>query len=158
MENGQETPIPTAEESAASAKPEREPAQPGPGGWIWGTGRRKTSVARVRIREGTGVIVVNGKDYREFFPTRQAQLVVEQPLEVTGSRDKYDVRVNVRGGGITGQSGATSLGIARALAAAQPLLEPTLRDAGLLTRDSRMVERKKYGLRKARRAFQFSKR
>ncbi|MFG0317482.1 MAG: 30S ribosomal protein S9 [Planctomycetota bacterium JB042] len=127
-------------------------------GFVWGTGRRKRSVARVRAKYGSGRITVNGKALEEFFPTAQAQLTVLRPLNVTDTREKYDIHVNVDGGGITGQCGATSLGIARALREAEPHLEPALREGGFLTRDSRMKERKKYGLRGARRAYQFSKR
>ncbi len=127
-------------------------------GYIWGTGRRKKSVARVRVKGGTGRITINERELNEFFPTENTQLSVTGPLLVTNTRDKYDVAVTVKGGGPTGQAGAVALGIGRALKALEPALEPTLREAGYLTRDSRMKERKKYGLRGARRAFQFSKR
>lgn len=123
-----------------------------------GMGRRKSSVARVRIRPGTGSILVNRKDYKEYFPSAQHQTLVASPLVATETADKYDIVVRANGGGVTGQAGATLLGIARALKQANPSLEDTLRDAGLLTRDSRMAERKKYGQRGARRSFQFSKR
>ena len=138
-------------------RPIAEPAEP-KYGYIWGTGRRKTSVARVRLRNGSGKIEVNGKDYKVFFPTSESQNRVTSPMAATETLGKYDVWINVNGGGITGQSGAVALGIGRALRAIEPHLEPALREGGFLTRDSRMKERKKYGLRGARRAFQFSKR
>lgn len=124
----------------------------------FGTGRRKSSVCRVRVKPGSGTITINRKDYREFFPCRQHQVVVEAAFKTTESEGKYDVVARTNGGGITGQSGAVLLGIARALCKANPALEDRLRDAGHLTRDSRMVERKKYGQAGARRSFQFSKR
>lgn len=127
-------------------------------GYIWGTGRRKRSVARVRIRNGNGKFVVNGKDMKEFFCTHEARMTVVGPMEATETMGKYDVFVKVLGGGMTGQAGATALGLGRALKGAEPQLEISLREAGFLTRDSRMKERKKYGLRGARRAYQFSKR
>jgi len=126
--------------------------------YTWGTGRRKSSVARVRIRPGSGEISINRRAYKEFFPILGHQLELEAPLKSTDTRDKYDVFINVQGGGITGQAGACSLGIARALRVDRPELEEKLRDGGFLTRDGRMKERKKYGRRGARRGFQFSKR
>jgi len=129
-----------------------------PGGWIAGIGRRKTSVARVRIKAGTGAILVNGKPFDQFFNRIQDRLDVLGPLEAAGVREKYDVHVRVEGGGPTGQAGAIRLGIARALRSENPALEGILRAGGHLSRDSRMVERKKYGLHKARKATQFSKR
>ena len=147
----------------SSDAPEPEPAPPPKpavpvNGYIWGTGRRKSSVARVRIKNGDGKIVVNGKRMEDFFCTDESRRMVRGPLGVTETEGKYDVFVNVDGGGVTGQAGATALGLGRALKGAEPHLEPALREAGFLTRDSRMKERKKYGLRGARRAFQFSKR
>lgn len=124
----------------------------------WGTGRRKTAVARVRIKPGTGLIVINGRPFETYFPVVQQRHNVTAPLQAAQATDKWDVWARVGGGGPVGQSGAMSLGIARALRRAEPSLEVMLRDAGFLTRDSRMVERKKYGQRKARRRFQFSKR
>lgn len=124
----------------------------------FGTGRRKSAVSRVRVKPGSGTITVNRKDYKEFFPCRQHQVVVEAVFKTTETEGKYDVVARTNGGGITGQSGAVLLGIARALCKANPSLEDRLRDAGHLTRDSRMVERKKYGQAGARRSFQFSKR
>lgn len=126
--------------------------------YIWGTGRRKTSVARVRIKAGAGQFIVNGKPVDEFFTTLDTRKAVRQPLLVTEAGETYDVFVRVSGGGPTGQAGAVSLGLARALRTDNTNHEPVLREHGLLTRDSRMIERKKYGLRKARRATQFSKR
>ncbi len=123
-----------------------------------GTGRRKSSVARVRVRPGDGKIVVNERALDEFFPNLQQQNAVVAPLEQTGVRDRVDVSVRVGGGGITGQADACKLGIARALKRFDTELEQALRDSGLLTRDGRMKERKKYGLRGARRGTQFSKR
>lgn len=126
--------------------------------YTWGTGRRKTSVARVRMRPGTGRIQVNERDMEEYFPREDHRLVVRAPLKVTQNQGRYDTLVSVSGGGITGQAGAISLGVARALVKIDSSLDPALREAGLLTRDSRMVERKKYGKHGARRSTQFSKR
>ncbi|MEZ5965183.1 MAG: 30S ribosomal protein S9 [Planctomycetota bacterium] len=125
---------------------------------MWGTGRRKTAIARVRIKSGTGQVLVNGKPLERFFTTPETVRSSLRPLTVTETAKNYDVWVQVEGGGITGQADSTSLGLARALKADNPGLEPVLRQHGLLTRDSREVERKKYGLRGARRATQFSKR
>jgi small subunit ribosomal protein S9 len=126
--------------------------------YIWGTGRRKTSTARVRVKAGTGKLVVNGKDFEQFFVTEDTRRSALQPLVVTETRNSYDIWVNVKGGGITGQAGAVSLGIARALIIENANFDRPLREQGLLTRDSREVERKKYGRHKARRSTQFSKR
>ncbi len=126
--------------------------------YVWGTGRRKTSVARVRIKTGTGQFLVNGKPVDDFFTTPEGRKAAKLPLTATEAGSRYDIWVNVNGGGINGQSGAVSLGLARALKVDNPGFEATLREHGLLTRDSRMIERKKYGLHKARRATQFSKR
>jgi small subunit ribosomal protein S9 len=126
--------------------------------FIWGTGRRKSSVARVRIKAGTGNITVNKKPLDQHFRNIQETLDVTAPLRVTDTKERYDVWASVMGGGKSGQAGAIRLGLARALKLENPGLEPTLREHGLLTRDSRMIERKKYGLHKARRAVQFSKR
>ncbi len=122
-----------------------------------GTGRRKSSVARVIITKGKGKITVNGKDVKNYFPYETLILDLKQPLVISGNDSKYDVEVNVYGGGFTGQAGAIRLGIARALLASGAD-RGTLKDAGLLTRNSRVKERKKYGLKGARRAPQFSKR
>ena len=122
-----------------------------------GTGRRKTSVARVRLVPGETGIVINGKEMREYFGGRELlSKIVEQPLELTETLNKYGVRVNVNGGGTTGQAGAIRHGVSRALLVADESLRGTLKEAGFLTRDSRMVERKKYGKKKARRSPQFS--
>ena len=125
---------------------------------ILGTGRRKTSVARVRIRPGDGKIRINGRELDEFFHNTRQRNAVVAPLEQTGRRGQLDVVILVDGGGITGQADACKLGIARALKKSEDQLADGLRDSGLLTRDSRMKERKKYGLRGARRGTQFSKR
>lgn len=125
----------------------------------WGTGRRKKAVARVRlIPGGTGAIVINGKSLDEYFGLETLKYIVRQPLAVTDTLTKYDVFANVYGGGFTGQAGAIRHGLARALIVAEPDLRPIVKKEGFLTRDSRMKERKKYGLKKARRAPQFSKR
>jgi small subunit ribosomal protein S9 len=125
----------------------------------WGTGRRKKAVARVRIiPEGTGRIIINKRDIDDFFGLDTLKLIVRQPLELTQTTDKWDIYVNVQGGGFTGQAGAIRHGIARALVEANPDYKTVLKQAGFLTRDPRMKERKKYGLKKARRAPQFSKR
>jgi len=128
------------------------------GGFIWGTGRRKTAVARVRVRPGQGEFKVNGRDLAEYFPTTEMRGLAEGALKATESRHRFDVFANVRGGGPLGQAGAVRLGIARALLRADETLGQALRDNALLTRDARMKERKKYGQRGARRKFQFSKR
>jgi len=124
----------------------------------FGTGRRKTSVARVRLLPGSGKITINGRDIDEFFGMETLKVIAKQPLKLTDTLNTFDVIVNVHGGGFTGQAGAIRHGISRALLEADINLRPALKRAGYLTRDSRMVERKKYGLKKARRAPQFSKR
>ena len=126
--------------------------------FTWGLGRRKSAVARVRIRPGAGGFLVNGRPVDEFFPTLQTQVRTREPLRVTGTQGQYDVFCNVDGGGPTGQSDAVMLGLARALKSVNPGFDDVLRQNGLMTRDSRMKERKKYGRRGARRGFQFSKR
>lgn len=124
-----------------------------------GTGRRKEAVARVFLRaNGTGNIVVNGKELKEYMPSEVLQMVVRAPLELTNTLDQFDVLVNVQGGGFTGQAGAIRHGITRALMEASEDYRPALKAAGYVTRDPRAKERKKYGLKKARRAPQFSKR
>ena len=126
---------------------------------FWGTGRRKSAVARVRlIPGGNGTVTINGRGIDEYCDLDTLKLIIRQPLVLTESETTYDVFVNVQGGGFTGQAGAIRHGIARALEAAEPELRPALKKAGFLTRDPRMKERKKYGLKKARRAPQFSKR
>ena len=125
---------------------------------FYGTGRRKNAIARVRLVEGTGKITINGKDIDEFFGLETLKVIVKQPLTVTNTSSKFDVIATVKGGGISGQAGAIRHGIARALNAANSEYRPALKTNGFLTRDSRMKERKKYGLKKARKAPQFSKR
>ncbi len=129
-----------------------------PGGYNWGTGRRKTAVARVRIKPGSGKIQVNGRPMETYFSLKTDCERVIEPLRATRSMGTYDVWANVSGGGTSGQVGAMIMGLGRALLEANTELEPTLRDGKFLTRDSRMVERKKYGRKKARKSFQFSKR
>ncbi len=124
----------------------------------YGTGRRKRSTARVFLRPGGGAITVNGKSLHDYLPRETAQMVVRQPLELTDTTEQFDIRVNVDGGGASGQAGAIRHGLARALLEYNPELRPTLKRAGLLTRDAREVERKKVGRHKARRSPQFSKR
>jgi small subunit ribosomal protein S9 len=124
----------------------------------YGTGRRKSSIARVYLLPGTGKVIINKRDIDNYFGLETLKLIVRQPLAVTETQDKFDVWVNVRGGGYTGQAGAIRHGIARALLQADADYRPVLKKAGFLTRDPRMKERKKYGLKAARRAPQFSKR
>lgn len=125
---------------------------------FYGTGRRKSSVARVRLVPGNGQIVINGKDSKDYFCKKTLEMIIRQPLVLTETEGRYDVLVNAHGGGTTGQAGAVRLGIARALLKADVEYRPVLKRAGFLTRDPRMKERKKYGLKGARRAPQFSKR
>ena len=130
------------------------PAKP----YFYGTGRRKKSTARVRILPGTGVITINGKDIDDYFGLETMKLIVNQPFGVTATEGKFDIIANVRGGGFSGQAGAIRHGVAKALLQADETFRPALKKAGFLTRDPRMKERKKYGLKAARRASQFSKR
>ena len=125
---------------------------------FYGKGRRKSSIARVFLTPGTGKITINKKDIDEYFGLETLKIIARQPLEATNTADKYDAKITVKGGGFTGQAGAIRHGIARALNEADADFRPVLKKAGYLTRDSRMKERKKYGLKKARRAPQFSKR
>jgi small subunit ribosomal protein S9 len=127
-------------------------------GWYWGTGRRKTAVARVRIKGGSGAIEVNGKEFTDFFVEERDRQNILAVLDKTGLKGKVDVKVNANGGGSTGQCGATLLGLGRAVMNFDSTLEPILRENGFLSRDSRKVERKKYGQSGARRRYQFSKR
>jgi small subunit ribosomal protein S9 len=161
-----EAPAPTPPTAAKSvekpaakpaAKPTSRPAPPD-GNWWWGTGRRKTAVARVRIRPGDGKFIVNSRPYDEFFPRERDRKDLLNVLERTKTRGTVDVHVNVGGGGITGQAGAIVLGLGRALGRFDPNLDSILRSNGFLTRDAREVERKKYGQPGARKRFQFSKR
>ena len=126
--------------------------------YFYGTGRRKSSVARVRVYNGTGKITINDRDIDDYFGLETLKLIVRQPLNLTGTTDKFDIVCRVAGGGVTGQAGAIRHGISRALLQFDEELRPELKKAGLLTRDPRMKERKKYGLKGARRAPQFSKR
>ena len=157
------------ENTAPEHTPQAPAAEPketiGPGnktkqkyGYWWGTGRRKTSVARVRIRPGNGKLVINKREMDKYFLREQDRSAILSPLKAVNAERAFDVFVNVRGGGITGQAGATLLGLARALKSYDENYLPPLRDGGHLTRDPRMVERKKYGQAGARRRFQFSKR
>lgn len=127
-------------------------------GDVLGTGRRKTAVARVRLREGSGVIVINGRAFEEYFPTENTQAPLLEALDAAGKRGAVDLHIRVTGGGPIGQAGACRMGIARALCGFDSETFPAMRGQGFLTRDSRMKERKKYGLRGARRGTQFSKR
>ncbi|MGH8947032.1 MAG: 30S ribosomal protein S9 [Acidimicrobiia bacterium] len=125
---------------------------------VQSTGRRKESVARVRIRDGSGMVTLNGKPLEQYFPTMATRIRVMEPLNITQTQGRYDIEATLDGGGTTGQADALRLGIARALIELEPELRDTLKKAGLLTRDARVVESKKYGLRKARRAPQYTKR
>ncbi len=126
--------------------------------YFYGTGRRKKSIARVRIVPGTGVITVNGRDVKEYFGLETLELIINQPFAVTGTEGKFDIIARVQGGGLSGQAGAIRHGLSRALLQADESYRALLKKAGFLTRDPRMKERKKYGLKAARRAPQFSKR
>ena len=126
--------------------------------YFYGTGRRKSSVARVRLYPGSGRITINGRDVDDYFGLETLKLIMNQPFGVTNTAGKFDVVANVNGGGVSGQAGAIRHGIARALLLADETFRPALKKAGFLTRDPRMKERKKYGLKAARRASQFSKR
>ena len=126
--------------------------------YFYGTGRRKKSVARVRLYPGTGVVTINGREIDNYFGLETLKVIVNQPIVLTGTTGQYDYKITVKGGGTTGQAGAIRHGISRALIEADPDLRPVLKKAGFLTRDPRMKERKKYGLKGARRAPQFSKR
>ena len=147
------TPAPPAPAPTISTKTGK-----GTNPYIWGTGRRKTAIARVRIKPGEGKFMVNDREVNKFFCVERDRESVQTPLRVTDTAKSLDVFVNVQGGGITGQAGAVSLGLARALAQYNPDFESKLRAENLMTRDARKVERKKYGRSGARRRFQFSKR
>jgi small subunit ribosomal protein S9 len=149
----------TAPETVTPTAPAAAPAAPaGKPSYIWGVGRRKSAVARVRVAPGTGKIEINGRTLNEYFTNERDRKSIFGPLEVTNTGGKMDVLVSADGGGPTGQTGAIVMGLGRALAKYDPGLESALRGGGFLTRDSRMKERKKYGQRGARRRFQFSKR
>ena len=124
----------------------------------YATGRRKTSAARVFIKNGTGKFTINGKEFDKYIDNQTAQKIVQQPLQITSTKGKFDIYVTVKGGGVSGQAGAIRHGISRALLLVDDSLRPALKKEGYLTRDSRMVERKKYGKHKARKSTQFSKR
>ena len=147
-----ETSTPTAHAATDAAGKKVKPT------YVWGTGRRKSAVARVRVAPGTGKILVNHREINDYFTGERDRKAIFGPLEVTNTGGKMDVWVNATGGGHTGQSGAIIMGLARALTKYDATLEAALRAVGFLTRDSRMKERKKYGQRGARRRFQFSKR
>lgn len=147
---------PALAQQAADAAP-KEP-QLDAQGRAYATGRRKDAVARVWIKPGRGVITVNGREFETYFARPVLRMVINQPFEVAGREGQYDVCVTVKGGGLSGQAGAVRHGISRALTLYEPALRGALKVEGFLTRDSRTVERKKYGRRKARRSFQFSKR
>ena len=125
---------------------------------VQATGRRKESVARVRFREGSGTVTLNGRPLEQYFPTMATRIRIMEPLNITQTQGRFDIEATLGGGGTTGQADALRLGIARALIAIEPELRDTLKKAGMLTRDARVVESKKYGLRKARRAPQYTKR
>ncbi len=163
------TPAPAApapEAPAAEAPPAPRPAEAAPlreqhldkYGRAYATGRRKDAVARVWLKPGSGKIIVNGREQEAYFARPTLRLVINQPFDVAERRDQYDVEATVVGGGLSGQAGAVKHGIAQALTRYEPALRTVVKQAGFLTRDSRVVERKKYGRAKARRSFQFSKR
>ena len=151
---------PAVDTTAKELQPSAEPAKKGPdkGGYYWGTGRRKSSVARVRIKPGDGKLLINKRQLEDYFTREQDRKAVLAPLKTVDAEKSFDIFINVRGGGTSGQAGAALLGIARALKTYDENYIQALRDGGHLTRDSRMVERKKPGQRGARRKFQFSKR
>jgi small subunit ribosomal protein S9 len=144
---------PAAEETAITREPVRDAL-----GRSYATGRRKDATARVWIKPGSGKVQVNGKPINEYFARPVLQMILRQPFQVAGVEDQFDVMCTVKGGGLSGQAGAVKHGISRALQYYDPALRPALKAAGFLTRDSRVVERKKFGRAKARRSFQFSKR
>ena len=148
----------TENDAAVAAQSSAKKKGPDKGGFYWGLGRRKNAVARVRLKPGEGKIIVNKKELDDYFDRQQDRNAVVSPLKAVDVKDTFDVFVNVRGGGSTGQSGATLLGIARALKNYDESFAQILRDGNYLTRDSRMVERKKPGQKGARKKFQFSKR
>ena len=150
---GTTTPDRPATEEANSNEPNIDER-----GRSYATGRRKDAVARVWIKPGAGKMVINGRELGVYFARPTQQMVIRQPFEIAGRANQYDVFCTVSGGGLSGQAGAVRHGISRALVAFEPMLRPTLKKGGFLTRDSRTVERKKYGRAKARRSFQFSKR
>jgi len=142
----------------AEAQPERQEPKIDKQGRAYATGKRKDAVARVWIKPGSGRVQVNGRGFESYFGRPVLRMVINQPFEAANRRDQYDVVCTVKGGGLSGQAGAVRHGISRALTFYEPNLRPVLKQGGFLTRDARVVERKKYGKRKARRSFQFSKR
>lgn len=146
-----------AQTPAVAEAPAREPVRD-EFGRSYATGKRKNAVARVWVRPGSGKVTVNGKDMNEYFARPVLQMILRQPFAVAGVNGQFDVMATVSGGGLSGQAGAVKHGISKALQLYDPALRPALKAAGFLTRDARVVERKKYGKRKARRSFQFSKR
>ena len=143
--------------AAVAVAPPREPVRDSLGR-SYATGKRKDAVARVWIKPGSGKVVVNGKPMKEYFARPVLQMILKQPFTVSGTEDQFDVIATVAGGGLSGQAGAVKHGVSKALQLYDPSLRPALKAAGFLTRDSRVVERKKYGKAKARKSFQFSKR
>ena len=143
--------------AAVAVAPPREPVRDSLGR-SYATGKRKDAVARVWIKPGSGKVVVNGKPMKEYFARPVLQMILKQPFTVSGTEDQFDVMATVAGGGLSGQAGAVKHGVSKALQLYDPSLRPALKAAGFLTRDSRVVERKKYGKAKARKSFQFSKR
>ncbi len=145
---------------APTVQPVTSPVEPkiDAQGRAYATGRRKDAVARVWVKPGSGKVTVNDKDQEQYFARPVLRMILEQPFDVADRKDQFDVVCTVKGGGLSGQAGAVRLGISRALVNFEPGLRPVLKAAGYLTRDARIVERKKYGKRKARRSFQFSKR
>lgn len=142
-----------ASESSTPTEPVRDAL-----GRSYATGKRKDAVARVWVKSGSGKVIVNGKDIKTYFARPVLQMVIGQPFTVANVKDQFDVMCTVKGGGLSGQAGAIRHGISKALSLFDPVMRPALKAAGFITRDSRVVERKKYGRRKARRSFQFSKR
>jgi small subunit ribosomal protein S9 len=151
-------PAPQARTGESPQLEAEAPRPAGPRDAVWGTGRRKEAVARVRLVPGTGRVVLNGRPLEEYFPSRTHRVLVTAPLRVAGRENEFDVIARLDGGGVSGQAGAVRMGIARALVALDPALRAPLKAAGLLTRDAREKERRKYGLKKARKAPQYSKR
>ena len=143
--------------AAVAVAPPREPVRDSLGR-SYATGKRKDAVARVWIKPGSGKVAVNGKPMKEYFARPVLQMILKQPFTVSGTEDQFDVMATVAGGGLSGQAGAVKHGVSKALQLYDPSLRPALKAAGFLTRDSRVVERKKYGKAKARKSFQFSKR
>ena len=149
--------VASVDESSADTAVIREPTRD-EFGRSYATGKRKDAIARVWIKPGSGKVMVNGKEMNSYFARPVLQMILRQPFQVAGVEDQFDVNATVKGGGLSGQAGAVKHGISKALQLYEPALRGALKSAGFLTRDSRVVERKKYGKRKARRSFQFSKR